>query len=161
MVADVCLSRGTKRKLTQRTLLQLNFSPVSKVQIISGDAVKSNNILVDRDPDYNSCSSALFMFPAEKENEKNEPKLIEKLDSNHRISCMISSLSKPLKNEMPIQKDTESTANIFEATLETFIVGRKYADQKEIRPGATISLLRDPHNARDPNAIKVHLFLDK
>lgn len=43
-------------------------------------------------------------------------------------------------------------------TLETFIVGRKFADAIELKQGAGISLLRDPKNVKDPNAIKVFIY---
>lgn len=42
--------------------------------------------------------------------------------------------------------------------LETFIVGRKFSDEKELNLGASISLERDPTNVKDSNAIKVHFF---
>ncbi|XP_031271645.1 fanconi-associated nuclease 1 homolog [Pistacia vera] len=41
------------------------------------------------------------------------------------------------------------------ATLQTFIVGRRFSDEKGINLGNSISLLREPHNLKDPYAIKV------
>lgn len=39
--------------------------------------------------------------------------------------------------------------------LQTFIVGRKFSNEKELNLGERISLERDPTNVKDPNAIKV------
>lgn len=159
MFPDVCLSRGTKRKLTQRTLLQLNFSPISKVQNFPGDSLKSDNNAVLRDCNNHvlwNSSSALPAFAAEEESE-NKYEVTQNLDHNHKSSCKISSSSLPSKNELPKWELTNFRASIAEVTLETFIVGRRYTDHEEIHPGATISLLRDPYNVQDSNAIKVFI----
>lgn len=139
---DVCLSRGTKRKLTQCTLLQLNFIPISKVKIVPDDLVKSDNL---------SNESPVLAVQDKNEIESNtceelteNPGIVHKIDST---SSSTSSLS--LNNEIHYKP------NIFGVTLETFIVGRRYTDQEEICPDTTISLLRDPQNIKDSNAIKV------
>ncbi|KAE9604958.1 hypothetical protein Lal_00036941 [Lupinus albus] len=141
---DVCLSRGTKRKLTQRTLLQLNFSPVSKAKIVANDLVKSDNL---------SNASTVLAVQDEKEFESNKcEELTESQIINHKIDSTHSSTSSSSLNDM---MPDNYKPNIFGVTLDTFIVGRRYADQGEICPGTTISLLRDPQNIKDPNAIKV------
>ncbi|KAM3708593.1 hypothetical protein ACJW30_02G108300 [Castanea mollissima] len=46
--------------------------------------------------------------------------------------------------------------NVSGVTLQTFIVGRRFfSHENELHVGANISLLPDPHNVKDPNAIKV------
>ena len=45
------------------------------------------------------------------------------------------------------------------AALETYVVGRKFGEGVEIISGSSVSLVRDPINAKDPNAIKVSLSL--
>lgn len=54
-----------------------------------------------------------------------------------------------------IDNNKDDKPSIFGVKLETFIVGRKYADQEEVCVGTIVSLLRDPENVKDPNAIKV------
>ena len=49
--------------------------------------------------------------------------------------------------------------NVSGVTLQTFIVGRRFfSHENELHVGANISLLPDPHNVKDPNAIKVTLL---
>lgn len=151
MVSDVCLSRGTKRKLTQRTLLQLNFSPISKVKIVPDDLLKSDNL--------SNESPVLGLLAVQDKNEiesNTSEDVTENLGINHKIDSKSSSTSSlSSNNEIP----DNYKPSIFGVTLETFIVGRRYTYQGEICPGTTISLLRDPQNIKDSNAIKVHLFL--
>ncbi|KAI4344868.1 hypothetical protein L6164_012055 [Bauhinia variegata] len=154
---DVCLSRGTKRKLTQRTLLQFNFSSIPKVQSFSGSK-KLNNVVVLSGPDdgtIQNLGNGLPDFSTEDEIEDDKCELVEDLENNHRIDCTTDSLSLSLKNGISDFKLTDSEASLTGVTLETFIVGRRYTDHKEISPGVSISLLRDPDNVKDPNAIKV------
>ena len=70
-----------------------------------------------------------------------------------------SSSSLLCKDEMPKHDITIAMDNISELTVETFIVGRKFSDQEELNIGTSISLLRDPDNVNDSNAIKVCLLL--
>ncbi|XP_027350750.1 fanconi-associated nuclease 1 homolog [Abrus precatorius] len=142
---DACLSkqRGetTKRKLTQRTLLQLNFTrPLSKPKFEN----LSNG--------YNAVSPCATPRNDECEKELSGSREVD-LDS----TISISSSSLPLNNGVPEldDPDFECKDDVLGVTLETFIVGRKYTDREEICAGAAISLLRDPQNVKDPNAIKV------
>lgn len=52
----------------------------------------------------------------------------------------------------------ETVDDISGVPIDTFIVGRKFSDVKYLNLGASISLLRDPDNINDSNAIKVHLL---
>jgi len=52
--------------------------------------------------------------------------------------------------------DDAKPDDVLGATLETFIVGRRHADDpEEVCAGTAVSLLRDPQNVKDPNAVKV------
>ena len=145
MALDVCLSRGAKRRLTQRTLLQLNFSPISKVKIVPDELVELDNV-GDALPPVMVAQEEIDDSGCEELTEKENP-------------GTVSSSSLSFKNEMPEGVIDDYTPDTSGATLDTFIVGRRYADHEEISPGATIALLRDPQNVKDSNAIKVHFFL--
>ncbi|XP_024192281.1 fanconi-associated nuclease 1 homolog isoform X3 [Rosa chinensis] len=125
---DECLSRGTKRKLTQRTLLELNFCPVSKIQNFSCDSKQFGNDL----------------FPAARDESRNQ------VDSPSR-----DPINKDEISEVPDFDVTITQDDIYGVILETFIVGRRFGDGTELYLGASIYLSRDPDNVKDPNAIKV------
>ncbi|XP_072071714.1 fanconi-associated nuclease 1 homolog isoform X2 [Arachis hypogaea] len=148
---DACLLRGTKRKLTQRTLLQLNFSPVlSKVKIVPDELVESDNPgIVPLSPPETIAREEIEDSGSEELTGK------ESLLIDSEIDCMVSSSSFCPKNEMAELPMDDCKPDTFEATLDTFIVGRRYADREEISPGLTIALSRDPYNVKDSNAIKV------
>ncbi|XP_024192278.1 fanconi-associated nuclease 1 homolog isoform X2 [Rosa chinensis] len=124
---DECLSRGTKRKLTQRTLLELNFCPVSKIQNFSCDSKQFGNDL----------------FPAARDESRNQ------VDSPSR-----DPINKDEISEVPDFDVTITQDDIYGVILETFIVGRRFGDGTELYLGASIYLSRDPDNVKDPNAIK-------
>ncbi|KAJ7979130.1 Fanconi-associated nuclease [Quillaja saponaria] len=153
---DACLSRGTKRKLTQRTLLQLNFSSKAKDQEFSVDSLQPRNIEDNRRPSDSVAqnpNNELLIYATCKENDNIQCGLTDIPVSNYRIDYSVHpSLFSPKTSKDDV---TNSRGYISSETLETFIVGRKYTDQKEIDPSATISLLLDPHNVKDANAIKV------
>ncbi|KAL5177112.1 Fanconi-associated nuclease 1 [Glycine soja] len=130
---DACLSQSTpatKRKFSQRTLLQLNFT-------LSNSKPKFHNLTHD---------SNTSPVPPPQHNESEEEEQVpeaHETDLDSTISTTSSS-SLPSNNGVP------------GITLETFIVGRKYTDNpEEICAGTAISLLRDPQNVKDLNAIKV------
>ncbi|KAF7806971.1 fanconi-associated nuclease 1-like protein [Senna tora] len=126
------------------------------VQDFPGFSLKSNNVVGLRDCNNHvlwNPSNALPTLAAEEESENNCE--LTDLDHYNDSSCKISSPSLSPKNELPKWEVSNSSANLSMMTLETYIVGRRYTDHEEIHPGATISLLRDPHNVKDSNAIKV------
>lgn len=169
---DACLARGTKRKLTQRTLLQLNFSAQPKVQNHSNETKLSITNVFPEGPVENLDQNAihgLLNFVAVEDNDSNHCRSALKLESlgktftchstenagsYQRINWKDKTPSSPnnnvTKHDMNVTLDGMS-----KATLQTVIVGRRYSDEKEIKIGAGISLSRDPHNVKDPNAIKV------
>ncbi|KAJ1435486.1 VRR-NUC domain [Sesbania bispinosa] len=142
---DLCLTQprvsGTKRKLTQRTLLQLNFTRPENLS--NGDAASASHVRSSKGAqDDDTCEEELKLT----ENHKVE------LDS--AVSTTTTNSSLPFNNGVT-DVDNDYNPNIFEVKLETFIVGRRYSDREEICSGTTVSLLRDPQNVKDPNAIKV------
>lgn len=158
--SDACLSRRPKRKLTQRTLLQLNFSQTSKLQNTTGGSSKSQIDVVLRNCDNNVSqdpSNALPALVAGEETDKN-CKLSKNLGHNDNSFSEVRSSTLPPKDEVPKSELTNCWSSIFGTTFETFIVGRRYTGHEEIHPGDTLSLLRDPHNVNDSNAIQVFTF---
>lgn len=129
---DTCLSEssetptGTKRKLSQRTLLDSNFLSKSKIH----QSQLTNN------DDF--CGS----------------------HSNSHIINDVVVVAPKAKAAAAAAADVDVTIeNVSGVTLQTFIVGRRFfSHENELHVGANISLLPDPHNVKDPNAIKVSLF---
>ncbi|XP_052723474.1 fanconi-associated nuclease 1 homolog isoform X1 [Vigna angularis] len=149
---DVCLSQSqpkpaTKRKLSQRTLLELNFSPSNSKPKLQSLSHESNSASFLPLPN-NGCE--------EEENcDKQEPPEKHETGVNSTLVATSSSSSPslPLNSGVP---DDSKPVDVLGATLETFIVGRRHADNPdEICAGTAISLLRDPQNVKDPNAVKV------
>jgi len=171
---DACLSRGTKRKLTQQTLLQSNFWSQSKIQASSLELEQLENSVCDTGPDDHRVRNAvhgLLEFSATTENDidlcgsslklesvvqtyKDGPSENaindDRINYNLDTTQLLSPKNEALKGDRDVTID-----DISGATLETFIVGRRFSDEKELHLGASISLLRDPDNDKDPNAIKV------
>ncbi|KAL2959400.1 hypothetical protein AAZX31_18G265100 [Glycine max] len=145
---DACLSQpkpttpSTKRKFFQRTLLQLNFT-------LSNSKPKFQNLTHD-------SNNSPVPLPQNDESEKEEEE--EEVPENHEAEfdstiTATSLSSSSVNNDVP---DDSKPEDVLGATFETFIVGRKYADNpEEMCAGAAISFLRDPQNVKDPNAIKV------
>ncbi|XP_059653884.1 fanconi-associated nuclease 1 homolog isoform X2 [Cornus florida] len=170
---DACLARGTKRKLSQSTLLQLNFCSRSKVKIcsskpdhigISFNQMGSDNIFVCdavhklhdfvgiEENDSSHCKSPLN---SEYVMQPHMDASIESSIIDDSIYYGVDSTLALAENETPNYEMAESLDSISGVVLETFIVGRRFSDEMELNPGATISLLRDPDNVKDPNAVKV------
>ncbi|PNX72149.1 fanconi-associated nuclease 1, partial [Trifolium pratense] len=136
---DLCLSEpkrsssGTKRKLTQRTLLQLNFTHAPSHSL---DSTRQEN----------------FQFTEHEEN----------FQFTENDSAIVATESSSLasdsnSNHIDINHHDviDDKCGIFGVKLETLIVGRRYGDKEEVCVGDTVSLLRDSQNVKDPNAIKV------
>lgn len=162
LLLDACLARGTKRKLTQRTLLQLNFSAQTQDQNHSNETKLSTTNVFSEGPveslEQNSICG-LANYVAVEDYNSNHWRSTENTTSHQRINCDEKTpLSSPHING-PEHDVNVTVDGMSEATLQTFIVGRRYSDEKEIKIGAHISLSRDPNNVKDPNAVKVHFFL--
>lgn len=174
MASDACLSRGTKRKLTQQTLLQSNIWSQSKIQASSFELEQLENSVCDTGPDDNRVCNAVHGLPDFSATEENDINLcgsslkLESVVQTYKdgpsenpinddminYNLITTQLLSP-KNEVLKGDRDVTTDDISGVTLETFIVGRRFSDEKELHHGASISLLRDPDNDKDPNAIKV------
>ncbi|KAJ8763849.1 hypothetical protein K2173_003631 [Erythroxylum novogranatense] len=145
---DACLSRRTKRKMTQRTLLNFNFTSQS---LLPSSFCEIENNLVD-DNDSSFCKIPLnrqtgLQGTLDGSNE-------ELVDVDLSI-CRVGPSSLPLENEVTNCDVPMNVDAVTGVTLATFIVGRKFSCEKDLNTGEKICLLRDPNNAKDPNAIKV------
>ncbi|KAA8535318.1 hypothetical protein F0562_030321 [Nyssa sinensis] len=80
---------------------------------------------------------------------------IENSINDDRIDYEVRLLSLSLGNKMPEYDTAESVDDVSGVVLETFIVSRRFSEKVELNPGTSISLLRDPDNVKDPNAVKV------
>lgn len=167
---DTCLGRGTKRKMSQRTLFQLNFCSKSKVKVefcendYEGNGSRESapsNMLVQEvvhevgdfvcadDIDKEESTSI-----SESEHLSCNEGLMENLVKIEKTNCIVDSPSVHSEYKMPQTELTEIADDISTMVLNTFIVGRKFSNVVEINPGASVTFLRDPYNVKDLNAIK-------
>nr|CAD1836469.1 unnamed protein product [Ananas comosus var. bracteatus] len=144
---DLCLTRGTKRKLTQRTLLQFKFSPHSKIQRSLDDLDQNEENVADTEP-----------F----DEDKSRNRLVSCRYNTAESTGENSSTSGPSDHPNNFQYILDvcndgllSKAPLAGVALETFIVGRRFYDDVELQQGAKITVLRDSQNAKDKHAIKV------
>ncbi|KAJ9558885.1 hypothetical protein OSB04_013499 [Centaurea solstitialis] len=172
---DACLSRGTKRKLSQQTLLQFNFRSKSEVRFYptNSDDTKSNLTSLDTDitelsevgtEDTSSmtCESSSSSGNVSPVNTDGSAEL---LVDNERIRVKggspvnnggrVESFSLVLETEVSEDDSANFDDDISGKLLSTFIVGRKFSEEGELQTGSNISLCRDPENIKDPNAVKV------
>ncbi|KDP37893.1 hypothetical protein JCGZ_05775 [Jatropha curcas] len=153
---DACLLSGKKRKrkLTQRTLLQLDFCSHTS-SVVQNTVIDLKNSVAAQENDSNPCQLS----------SSTEPIVVKaglacsvgKPIDEDRISCQVDPSSLLLKDEVPTCDPITTLDDISEVLLETYIVGRRFSVEKDLNLGARISLLRDPDNPKDPNAIKVLL----
>ncbi|KAL5651020.1 hypothetical protein ACJX0J_036478, partial [Zea mays] len=141
---DMCLTRGTKRKLTQSTLLNFQFSKkVSAEPTINNLNNESETENMKQIDEGLSSDQAFFAF-----------------DSEIGSSKAGTTISSPTW-ELP----TVATSCSFDecavmdsstvVVVDTVIVGRRFHENIELREDADITFMRDPQNAKDPDAIKV------
>lgn len=172
---DACLARGTKRKLSQQTLLQFNFCSKSKVQFYSTnlDDTKSNPNSLDKDitelsgvgtEDTNSitCESSsspdnisLVNTDGSAEVSVNSERISVRGGSPVNNAGRVDSPSLLPETEVSEDDNANSDDDISGKLLATFVVGRRFSEEGELHTGANISLCRDPENIKDPNAVKV------
>ncbi|XP_058201552.1 fanconi-associated nuclease 1 homolog isoform X2 [Rhododendron vialii] len=166
---DTCLARGTKRKLRQRTLLQLNFSSQSKVGIQSSELDQVGVHLVQRAPDNILCDTIRKLHDCVGANRDNTTQCKALMNSEsvlstdssaenkitYDINCGADSPTLLPENKMPKYEMNETMDDMSGQLLKTFVVGRKFSEEVMLYLGANISLLRDPNNIKDSNAIKV------
>lgn len=181
MASDLCLLRGTKRKLSQRTLLQFSFCPKLKssrcesegvhagtsdvVQVI--EPAKNNLQLGSIGADEVTCAKSQCEMSRSYDGTSLKSSLVfgsiiqhsktftEKIYIDDDADEMTDASSEPFGSGAS-DVDVEGILDdLSGTTLETCIVGRKYVDAAEAVAGTSICFLRDPYNIKDPNAIKV------
>ncbi|GFQ00752.1 fanconi-associated nuclease 1 homolog [Phtheirospermum japonicum] len=164
---DVCLARGTKRKLSQHTLLQFNFSR-SKVKIHSVQPVDKEYQKNSAEPDKNSPCDAIHNLNGLDKHRfvispGNSPFAcpVENQVANDVADNRFSSPSLLLDDETPkyVPEECLENCDVSKVFIPTSIVGRRYGSREELDSESRICLSRDPENVKDPNAIKV-LYVD-
>ncbi|KAF8014411.1 hypothetical protein BT93_H0284 [Corymbia citriodora subsp. variegata] len=154
---DTCLARGTKRKVTQRTLLQLNFSPQPKIQVspFELDLEQSTVHVVRNNPHEDSANGGHEVDKIEIGDGLLLNGCARSFGSECQLARKVESASLSPKKVAFHSDIGVDNKDIFGTVVETFIVGRKFSDEKELKLGMAISLLREPENVKDPSAIKV------
>ncbi|KAF6176445.1 hypothetical protein GIB67_010082 [Kingdonia uniflora] len=148
---DTCLTRGTKRKLAQRTLLQFSFGsrPIDNFNLHDLDNIEAN--MTQRG--LNEMNHFFVPLNSHLRSETREDVLVE--DPSREVSVEDKELGTPSIPDISEPNGCSSLDDILMPTLNTSIVGRRFSDKVELKQGDIISLLRDPFNVKDPNAIKV------
>ena len=184
--ADICLTRGTKRKLTQSTLLNFRFSKKVSTEPTSNNLkneIETESVKqIDEDL---SRDQAFFSLDIDIEGSKAGASVSSPgcLNGSLGISKMIGTYV-PSNTLLPNVKDAVSNvpvepcsssmlptvatscsidacAELDSSTIiavDTVIVGRRFHENIELREDAGITFQRDPQNAKDSDAIKVSIF---
>lgn len=165
---DDCLApKASKRKLSQVTLLQFNFSR-SKVRFDSSQP--TNDQVNPSEPDGISTSDAIHNLNGSEEYANNhsvylgndlsashEENSISKYpDSDKFVSPLLPSDVEGPKDGVDEYLDDYDVSKVI---IPTLIVGRRYGCREELDPQSRLCLSRDPENVKDSNAIKV-LYVD-
>ncbi|KAI3511622.1 hypothetical protein L1887_18778 [Cichorium endivia] len=164
---DACLTRGTKRKLSQQTLLQFNFSPKSKVQICLTNSDDTTSNITSHHKDITDSigidAEETESITYESSSSPDNASLVN-MDHSAEISGNDDTVNNGgIVNSSSLVSETEASENdsadldddISGKILATFIVGRRFGEEGELHTGTNISLCRDPENIKDINAIKV------
>ncbi|XP_078172244.1 zinc ion binding/nucleic acid binding/hydrolase isoform X2 [Carex rostrata] len=134
---DICLKRGTKRKLTQPTLLHFMSPPICN----------PNTSCIDQPNAHLSTNTHMLYATTTTSN----------LEANHEDFISVDQCTSPTLSEtchQPFLLETSFEGNS-STVLDTYIVGRKFCADVELEQDAPITLLRDAQNVKDTNAIKV------
>ncbi|KAL5200769.1 hypothetical protein ABZP36_021972 [Zizania latifolia] len=180
---DVCLTRGTKRKLTQSTLLDFSFSKKSTADSAL-NSLNNNNDTENMEPTNGNVSSGGVFFSLNSDTvNSNDSADASSSGCSHGSldiletcdTCLPPSTVLPYKkttskngviekclSHMLPSETTSGTTDAYAVAdssttvhVDTVIVGRRFHENVELQEGVGISLLRDPQNAKDPDAIKV------
>lgn len=177
--ADICLTRGTKRKLTQSTLLNFRFSkkvsaePTSNnlTNEVETESVKQidedlsrNQEFISLDSDTESSKAGATIsssgclngsFRTSKTISTYAPSntILPDVKDEHCSSSMLPTVATSCSDDACADLDSSTTI-----TVDTVIVGRRFHENIELREDAGITFLRDPQNAKDSDAIKVSIF---
>ncbi|XP_073007594.1 fanconi-associated nuclease 1 homolog isoform X2 [Typha latifolia] len=176
---DTCLTRGTKRKLTQRTLLHFSFSPKSRTDHSLSDPDHADENIMDAELIVKDVPSDIFLLS--KNNSVGSIEGRSTLDSPHNSPSILKACDKAQLCEASLEiiegavndrVDTCRSHMVHETTkvaitdafgakiensrlsLETFIVGRRFHDNVKLQQGASIVVLRETQNSKDRHAIK-------
>lgn len=178
--ADMCLTRGTKRKLTQSTLLNFRFSKKVSAEPTASNLNKESETenMKQIDEDLSS-DQAFFAFNSEIGSSKagatislptclNGSLGTSKPTTSYGLSDTVLPNVKDAVNDGPGKLPTVATSCCIDecrvmdsstvVAVDTLIVGRRFHENIELREDAVITFLRDPQNAKDPDAIKVSIF---
>lgn len=109
------------------------------------------NLVVAEENDHKACGQLLNLGSVE---QSHSDCLAENPISDSTIHCKVDRLFSP-NSEVPECCTDTTSAEISAVTLQTFIVGRRFSDERMLSFGMSIFLLRDPANIKDRNAIKV------
>ncbi|XP_044428011.1 fanconi-associated nuclease 1 homolog [Triticum aestivum] len=180
---DICLSRGAKRKLTQSSLLDFRFSKKTTAEptpeiLNNGDEAENKGLTdgdVSTDREFssmngdtgspmdsatalltcclrgspgisktlNTCRPSNAGLPIMKNAENNDA--VEKASS-----CSFSAATTSVSIDACPDVDSSTTV-----AVDTVIVGRRFRESFELQEGMGITVLRDPQNAKDSDAVKV------
>lgn len=180
--ADICLARGSKRKLTQSTLLDSRFNKTTTIgptlDSLNNGYEAENVGLTDEDV---SSDRAFFSMNSNTGSSKDSTPALSSgslhgsLDISKTLNrCMPSDAILPnikiAENGDAVEKDsscmlpTETTSVSIDActdvdsstkvAVDTVIVGRRFHENVELQEGVVITVSRDPQNAKDSDAIK-------
>jgi fanconi-associated nuclease 1 len=176
----MCLTRGTKRKLTQSTLLNFQFSKkVSAEPTINNLNNESETENMKQIDEGLSSDQAFFAFDSEIGSSKagttissptcmNDSLGTSETITSYAPSNTVLSDAKDAINDGAGELPTVATSCSFDecavmdsstvVVVDTVIVGRRFHENIELREDADITFMRDPQNAKDPDAIKVSIF---
>ncbi|MCL7050723.1 hypothetical protein MKW94_002963 [Papaver nudicaule] len=190
---DVCLTRGTKRKLKQPTLFQFSFkSSVTKPKDESSNNLGINDVILPKHENVEgngvvelpAIEEIKVEIPYGEDGKSSGDDIIEERDVDVTLSVPnvvaeheVDGSTDDTEDENPSGDDiTEegdvdvtmsvpsvvakhevdgSTDDTSVAIFQTFIVGRKFGEEVDLKIGDNVSLSRDQYNVKDPNAIKV------
>lgn len=186
--ADICLTRGPKRKFTQSSLLDFRFSKKTTVEptpdIVNNVDKAENKGLADGDVSTDREFCSMNSDTGSPENSA-AALLTGCLDGSPGISKMLNTCT-PSNAGLPIMKNAETDDAVEKASscslsarttsvsidacpdtdsstmvaVDTVIVGRRFRESFELQEGMGITVLRDPQNAKDPDAVKVSILYE-
>lgn len=175
---DTCLSSGKKRKLIQRTLLQVNFLSKSRQETC---LIGANNHNVDKyekevfeekkhsnlyPTDYfmlfgscERCESVEslnhpYSYNSESSSQTPIVAVDEKVAKRKAVDSHFSSTF-PSIIRLPRSDSGEDDDTKHVYTLETLIVGRRFHEKVELHLGGRVYVQREHQNVKDDNAIKL------
>lgn len=151
---DACLTKGTKRKLNQRTLFELNFCSKRRVEIRPADF--QHPVIADDCNDISELEGldAVGEPDGEESNTHTDIELGFSFNSDTLRKDVHSHSAQIGLPKDDMSESVDDCYSNFESSLQTVIVGRKFVEDVELRTGAKIFLLRDPSNVKDHNALK-------